>query len=525
MSPPSPGRRCCPSGHRVMAPPPIGRAAAWLHRGCLERPKRRLWPPRVVAHSPPRVVAGAGPPAAGKYLRVCYASGKGTSAGSAAGDVPATSTGHVPDVSDGGDQDRGVESFDNVSQLAEQGHRATSDRRPGPRRPGRVRWMARARRRTQPWPPWPVVVVRTSGAALRGPTRSGQSGVPGRTGRGDGGGTRPLALRLILTSVPPPTLSPRSLGPCAAVYGERDADAAYARCREIRAFAVKATRWASTPCDPAVMRAVLGPARPRVIGNTPTAFGGMGSSAAVHPSFVLGRAPGAGRSAPTTDALHPSTSSGSPTGLPRHIAEDTRRRLHDPPRLAPARPWRTTLERAAAVPGCLTAARSRGTPCPPASHAALFDWESPVGPGGVVPALTPAISCCPWSTPPYCLDLRDSVSVIRLVSGLGVVDFHGPPNLSTPLKDGRTGAGLTWTRRARLSAGVGANEEPGLPVLLDGRLDCRATTTRCPAPTPRGVREGVVVNVRGGSTGVGIIRAGCSSMWVTGPGRAAHHLN
>src|SRR5205823_975584 len=68
----------------------------------------------------------------------------------------------------------------------------------------------------------------------------------------------------------------------------RDADAAYARCREILAFGGEGHTLGLHAGDAAVIERFSALPVSRVIVNTPTLFGGMGYSSAVDPSFVLG---------------------------------------------------------------------------------------------------------------------------------------------------------------------------------------------------------------------------------------------
>jgi acetaldehyde dehydrogenase (acetylating) len=83
-------------------------------------------------------------------------------------------------------------------------------------------------------------------------------------------------------------LSAEILGPVLSLYRERDADAAWRRCRQILAFGGEGHTLGLHAGDPAVVERFSALPASRIVVNTPALFGGMGYSAAVDPSFMLG---------------------------------------------------------------------------------------------------------------------------------------------------------------------------------------------------------------------------------------------
>ena len=90
-----------------------------------------------------------------------------------------------------------------------------------------------------------------------------------------------------------------------ALYKERDEEAGWRRCREILAFGGEGHTLGLHAQDPGVIEWFSGLPVSRVIVNTPTLFGGMGYSAALDPSFVLGTGTWSGSiSSDNITALH-----------------------------------------------------------------------------------------------------------------------------------------------------------------------------------------------------------------------------
>ena len=125
--------------------------------------------------------------------------------------------------------------------------------------------------------------------------------------------------------------------------------------------------------------------------------------------------------------------------------------------------------------------------------------------------------------PVYC----DAVPSQAVRDGV-VVDFHGAAESVARLKErAETVLGRTLDRAATAyPPGVGANESRACQFVLErAGLDCRELIDEVSAAnTLLEVREGVVVDVGGGSTGVGIIRGGLLIDVGDLPG-GGHHLN
>jgi len=125
--------------------------------------------------------------------------------------------------------------------------------------------------------------------------------------------------------------------------------------------------------------------------------------------------------------------------------------------------------------------------------------------------------------PVYC----DAVPSQAVRDGV-VVDFHGAAESVAGLKE-RAEAVLGVTLESAATAyppGVGANESRACQFVLErAGLDCRELIDEVSAANALlGVRDGVVVDVGGGSTGVGIIRGGMLIDVGDLPG-GGHHLN
>ena len=151
-----------------------------------------------------------------------------------------------------------------------------------------------------------------------------------------------------------------------------------------------------------------------------------------------------------------------------------------------------------------------------------------------------------WSEPLHCgVDLGTATIVLAVVDNDGepvycdaipgaavrdgvVVDFHGAAELVARLKE-RAEAVLGRTLEKAATAyppGVGVNESRACQFVLErAGLDCTELIDEVSAANALlAVREGVVVDVGGGSTGVGIIRGGMLIDVGDLPG-GGHHLN
>jgi acetaldehyde dehydrogenase (acetylating) len=96
-------------------------------------------------------------------------------------------------------------------------------------------------------------------------------------------------LGVVLEDVGPQVpLSGEILGPVLSFYRAADLDAAYARCRQVLEFGGAGHTLGIHADDDAVVATMSSLAASRILVNTPTLFGGMGYSAAVDASFMLG---------------------------------------------------------------------------------------------------------------------------------------------------------------------------------------------------------------------------------------------
>jgi ethanolamine utilization protein EutJ len=175
------------------------------------------------------------------------------------------------------------------------------------------------------------------------------------------------------------------------------------------------------------------------------------------------------------------------------------------------------LERAAASVATPAELSSRGTPPDPRGSEPLYCGVD-LGTATIVLAVVDSAG-----DPVYC----DALPSAAVRDGV-VVDFHGAAELVGRLKE-RAEAVLGRTLEAAATAyppGVGANESRACQFVLErAGLDCTELIDEVSAAnTLLGVREGVVVDVGGGSTGVGIIRGGLLIDVGDLPG-GGHHLN
>lgn len=159
------------------------------------------------------------------------------------------------------------------------------------------------------------------------------------------------------------------------------------------------------------------------------------------------------------------------------------------------------------------------------------------------PAATPAGT---WAEPLHCgVDLGTATIVLAVVDDAGepvycdslassavrdgvVVDFHGAAESVARLRERAQAAlGRPLDRAATAyPPGVGATESRACEFVLErAGIECSELIDEVSAAnTLLGVREGVVVDVGGGSTGVGIIRGGLLIDVGDLPG-GGHHLN
>jgi ethanolamine utilization protein EutJ len=185
-------------------------------------------------------------------------------------------------------------------------------------------------------------------------------------------------------------------------------------------------------------------------------------------------------------------------------------------RLAPAPAMADFLERAAA--SCAAPAPGvRGDP-------GNADWSEPLHCGVDLGTATIVLAVVDAAGEPvYC----ESVPSSAVRDGV-VVDFHGAAESVARLRaQAEAVLGRPLERAATAyPPGVGANESRACQFVLErAGLDCSELIDEVSAAnTLIGVREGIVVDVGGGSTGVGIIRGGMLIDVGDLPG-GGHHLN
>lgn len=193
-------------------------------------------------------------------------------------------------------------------------------------------------------------------------------------------------------------------------------------------------------------------------------------------------------------------------------------------RLAPAPATADYLERAAATVVSGSRRTDQGdTPCPPGT-APAEGWDEPLHCGVDLGTATIVLAVVDAAGDPVYCDAAPSAAVRDGV----VVDFHGAAELVGRLKE-RAEAVLGRTLDEAATAyppGVGANESRACQFVLErAGLECTELIDEVSAANALlGVREGVVVDVGGGSTGVGIIRGGLLIDVGDLPG-GGHHLN
>jgi len=273
--------RCCLRAAEVMAEAAEGAGAPAGLISCLEQPTLAATQ-ELMRHPAVSLVLATG---SGEMVRVCYSSGKPTIA-VGAGNVPVYVDRSVPDPAEAATMIIESKSFDHgTACVAEQSvvidepiaerfmaclvdaGMAVLDRSDHSAL-ARVIFDERGGLR-----PDPVAQSAPRLAELAGVT------VPART--------KVLGVALERVGRDEP-LSAEILGPVLSLYRERDAAAAARRCGEILAFGGAGHTLGIHAADPAVIERLSTLAASRIIVNTPALFGGMGYSAAVDPSFMLG---------------------------------------------------------------------------------------------------------------------------------------------------------------------------------------------------------------------------------------------
>jgi acetaldehyde dehydrogenase (acetylating) len=323
MSPHPRAVACCLRATEVMAEAAERAGAPAGLISCLERPTLAATQ-ELMRHPAVSLILATG---SGEMVRVCYSSGKPTIA-VGAGNVPVYVDRSVPDVAEAAVMIVESKSFDNgTACVAEQA--IVLDEAIAARALESLAAAGMALLDPSQHAALTRVIFDERGGLRPDPVGQSAVRLAELAGVTVPPGTRTLGVRLAAVG-PHEPLSAEILGPVLAVYTERDADAAYGRCREILAFGGEGHTLGIHAGDAAVIERFSALPVSRVIVNTPTLFGGMGYSAAVDPSFVLGTGTWSG-------------SICSDNVTPLHLV-NIKRIAHE------ARPWRGIVEDTRSAP-------------------------------------------------------------------------------------------------------------------------------------------------------------------------------
>jgi acetaldehyde dehydrogenase (acetylating) len=273
--------RCCVRAAEVMAEAAERAGAPAGLISCLEQPTLAATQ-ELMRHPAVSLVLATG---SGEMVRVCYSSGKPTIA-VGAGNVPVYVDRSVPDVAEAATMIVESKAFDHgTACVAEQSvviDEPVADRllgclvNAGMAVLDRSHHSALAR-----------VIFDERGALRPDPVAQSAPRLAELAGVAVPAGTKVLGVLLDRVGRDEP-LSAEILGPVLSLYRERDAAAAWRRCRESLAFGGEGHTLGIHAADPAVIERFSALPASRIIVNTPALFGGMGYSAAVDPSFMLG---------------------------------------------------------------------------------------------------------------------------------------------------------------------------------------------------------------------------------------------
>jgi acetaldehyde dehydrogenase (acetylating) len=298
MSPHPRAVRCCVRAAEVMAEAAEKAGAPAGLVSCLEQPTMAATN-ELMRHPDVSLILATG---SGDMVKACYSSGKPTIA-VGAGNVPVYVHRSVADIAEAATMVNESKSFDNgTACVAEQAvviDEPVWDDTIAALRGSGMFLLDRSQHVAL------AAVIFDERGALR-PDPVGQSAA--RLGELAGipvpAGTKTLGVHLEAVGRHEP-LSAEILGPVLALYRERDEEAGWRRCREILAFGGEGHTLGLHAQDPGVIEWFSGLPVSRVIVNTPTLFGGMGYSAALDPSFVLGTGTWSGSiSSDNITALH-----------------------------------------------------------------------------------------------------------------------------------------------------------------------------------------------------------------------------
>ena len=273
--------RCCVRAAEVMAEAAERAGAPPGLISCLEQPTLAATQ-ELMRHPAVSLVLATG---SGEMVRVCYSSGKPTIA-VGAGNVPVYVDRSVPDVAEAATMIVESKAFDHgTACVAEQS--VVIDE---PVADSLLRCLVDAGMavldRSQ-HAALAQVIFDERGALRPDPVAQSASRLAELAGVTVPAGTKVLGVQLDRVGRDEP-LSAEILGPVLSLYRERDATAAWRRCREILAFGGEGHTLGIHAADSDVIERFAALPASRIIVNTPALFGGMGYSAAVDPSFMLG---------------------------------------------------------------------------------------------------------------------------------------------------------------------------------------------------------------------------------------------
>lgn len=273
--------RCCVRATEVLAEAAVRAGAPAGLISCIERPTLEATR-ELMRHPDVALILATG---SGEMVRVCYMSGKPTIA-VGAGNVPVYVHRSVPDVTEAAEMIVTSKAFDSgTACVAEQAiivdepvFEAFSEALVAKG----MAWVHHDRHTTL------ANVIFDERGGLR-PDPVGQTAVrlAQLAGLEVPSSTRVLGVQLDTVGRREP-LSAEILGPVLKIYREPTLDAGYARCLEVLEFGGLGHTVGLHATDPAVIERISALPTGRVIINTPTLIGGMGYSAEIDPSFMLG---------------------------------------------------------------------------------------------------------------------------------------------------------------------------------------------------------------------------------------------
>jgi acetaldehyde dehydrogenase (acetylating) len=273
--------RCCVRAAEVMAVAAERAGAPSGLISCLEQPTLAATQ-ELMRHPAVSLVLATG---SGEMVRVCYSSGKPTIA-VGAGNVPVYVDRSVPDVAEAATMIVESKSFDHgTACVAEQSvviDEPVADRLLACLVDAGMAVLDRSHHGALA-----SVIFDERGALRPEPVAQSAPRLAEMAGVVVPAGTKVLGVHLDRVGRDEP-LSAEILGPVLSLYRERDADAAWRRCRQILAFGGEGHTLGLHAGDPAVVERFSALPASRIVVNTPALFGGMGYSAAVDPSFMLG---------------------------------------------------------------------------------------------------------------------------------------------------------------------------------------------------------------------------------------------